>query len=57
MDNEHLEAVGFFETVDSAVGPMRFPGTPAWFSKTHGAVQGPTPRLGEHTDVVLGELR
>jgi crotonobetainyl-CoA:carnitine CoA-transferase CaiB-like acyl-CoA transferase len=56
MSNEHLEAVGFFETVDSDFGPMRFPGNPTWFSKTPGAVQGPTPILGEHNDEVLWEL-
>jgi crotonobetainyl-CoA:carnitine CoA-transferase CaiB-like acyl-CoA transferase len=55
LANEHLEAVGFFETVDSPVGQMRFPGSPTWFSKTPGGVQGPTPRLGEHNDEVLGE--
>lgn len=53
MHNEHLEAVGFFETVDSDYGPLRFPGNPIWFSETPGAVQGPTPRLGEHNDEVL----
>ncbi len=56
LSNPHLEAVGFFETVESPVGPMRLPGVPTWFSKTPGAVQGPTPRLGEHTDEVLKEL-
>ncbi len=56
LTNEHLEAVGFFETVDSGHGPMRFPGNPTWFSKTPGAVQGPTPRLGAHNDEVLGEV-
>ncbi len=53
MDNPHLEAVGFFETVESANGPVRFPGSPVWFSKTPGGVQGPTPRLGADTDAVL----
>ncbi len=56
LTNAHLEQVGFFETVDSDYGPLRFPGNPTWFSKTPGAVQGPTPRLGEHTDQVLAEL-
>jgi crotonobetainyl-CoA:carnitine CoA-transferase CaiB-like acyl-CoA transferase len=56
MSNEHLESVGFFETVDSDFGPVRFPGNPTWFSKTPGAVQGACPQLGEHTDAVLAEL-
>ncbi|WP_280503180.1 CaiB/BaiF CoA transferase family protein [Nocardia farcinica] len=51
----HLEAVGFFETVDSQDGPVRFPGPPAWFSRTPGRVRGPAPRLGAHTDEVLAE--
>jgi crotonobetainyl-CoA:carnitine CoA-transferase CaiB-like acyl-CoA transferase len=54
MHNEHLEAVGFFETVDSDCGPLRLPGNPVWFSKTPGAVQGPAPRLGAHNDQVFG---
>jgi crotonobetainyl-CoA:carnitine CoA-transferase CaiB-like acyl-CoA transferase len=48
MHNEHLEAVGFFETLDSPAGPVRFPGSPVSFSRTPGKVRGPAPRLGEH---------
>jgi len=55
MHNEHLEAVGFFETVDSIHGPVRFPGVPTWFSHTPGRVAGPAPELGEHTQEVLEE--
>ncbi|MQY31137.1 CaiB/BaiF CoA transferase family protein [Nocardia aurantia] len=49
FDDPHLNAVGFFETVDTPQGPVRFPGPPAWFSRTPGHVAGPAPRLGEHT--------
>jgi crotonobetainyl-CoA:carnitine CoA-transferase CaiB-like acyl-CoA transferase len=56
FDNPHLNAVGFFETVDSAHGPVRFPGVPTWFSRTPGRVAGPAPELGAHTREVLGEL-
>lgn len=56
FDNEHLNAVGFFETVDSPHGPVRFPGVPTWFSKTPGQVAGPTPELGANTAEVLAEL-
>ncbi|MBX9642451.1 MAG: CoA transferase [Mycobacteriaceae bacterium] len=56
FDDPQLEAVGFFETVASPHGPVRFPGVPTWFSRTPGAVAGPAPELGEHTAEVLGEL-
>ncbi len=54
--NEHLNAIGFFEEVDSDYGKLRFPGVPTWFSASPGKVHGPAPALGEHTDEVLGEL-
>jgi crotonobetainyl-CoA:carnitine CoA-transferase CaiB-like acyl-CoA transferase len=48
FDDPHLAAIGFFETVESDVGPVRYPGVPTWFSRTPGKVSGPTPHLGEH---------
>jgi crotonobetainyl-CoA:carnitine CoA-transferase CaiB-like acyl-CoA transferase len=56
FDNAHLNAIGFFETVDTPQGKMRFPGVPTWFSATPGHVAGPCPALGEDTDAVLKEL-
>lgn len=56
FDNEHLAAVGFFETVDTPTGPVTLPGVPTWFSASPGKVAGRAPRLGEHTAQVLGEL-
>ena len=56
FDNPHLNAVGFFETVDTPHGPMRFPGVPTWFSRTPGRVAGPAPELGADTADVLAEL-
>jgi crotonobetainyl-CoA:carnitine CoA-transferase CaiB-like acyl-CoA transferase len=56
LDNDHLKAAGFFETVDSPFGAVRFPGVPTWFSRTPGAVAGAAPTLGAHTDEVLAEL-
>jgi crotonobetainyl-CoA:carnitine CoA-transferase CaiB-like acyl-CoA transferase len=56
FDNPHLNEAGFFETVDTPNGPVRFPGTPAWFSRTPGRVAGPAPRLGAHTQEIMDEL-
>jgi crotonobetainyl-CoA:carnitine CoA-transferase CaiB-like acyl-CoA transferase len=56
FDNPHLNAVGFFETVATAHGPVRFPGVPTWFSRTPGRVAGGAPELGAHTQEVLEEL-
>jgi crotonobetainyl-CoA:carnitine CoA-transferase CaiB-like acyl-CoA transferase len=56
FDNPHLNEAGFFETVDTPNGPVRFPGTPTWFSRTPGRIAGPAPRLGAHTQEILDEL-
>jgi crotonobetainyl-CoA:carnitine CoA-transferase CaiB-like acyl-CoA transferase len=56
FDNAHLNAIGFFETIESKQGPVRFPGVPTWFSQTPGKVAGPTPLVGEHTQEVFAEL-
>jgi crotonobetainyl-CoA:carnitine CoA-transferase CaiB-like acyl-CoA transferase len=57
FDNAHLNAIGFFETVDTPRGPVRFPGVPTWFSRTPGRVAGAAPELGANTQEVLEELR
>jgi crotonobetainyl-CoA:carnitine CoA-transferase CaiB-like acyl-CoA transferase len=56
FDNEHLNAIGFFETVPSPYGDVRYPGVPTWFSETPGKVAGYSPALGENTHEVLSEL-
>ena len=56
FDNPHLNAVGFFETVDTPNGKVRFPGVPTWFSRTPGRVAGAAPELGADTQEVLAEL-
>ncbi|UGQ14032.1 CoA transferase [Yinghuangia sp. ASG 101] len=56
FDNPHLNDVGFFETVDSPHGPVRFPGMPTWFSRTPGRVAGPAPALGAHTHEILDRI-
>ncbi|WP_336951149.1 CoA transferase [Sphingobium aromaticivastans] len=55
LTDAHLEEIGFFETVDSSYGPMRFPGIPTWFGKTPGRIVRGAPGLGEHTRSVLRE--
>ena len=56
FDNPHLQEAGFFEMVQTPNGPVRFPGTPAWFSQTPGRIAGPAPRLGAHTQEIMDEL-
>lgn len=56
FDDPQLNAAGFFETVDSPHGPVRFPGVPTWFSRTPGRVAGPAPELGADTAEVLASL-
>jgi crotonobetainyl-CoA:carnitine CoA-transferase CaiB-like acyl-CoA transferase len=56
LSDPHLNAIGFFETVDSPQGPVRFPGVPTWFSRTPGRVAGPAPQLGANTVEVLQEI-
>jgi crotonobetainyl-CoA:carnitine CoA-transferase CaiB-like acyl-CoA transferase len=54
--SNQLDAVGFFETVQTPHGPVRFPGVPTWFSRTPGRVAGPAPELGADTTEVLEQL-
>jgi len=56
FEDEHLNAVGLFQTVDTDHGPVRFPGVPTWFSRTPGRVAGPAPELGADTAQVLEQL-
>jgi crotonobetainyl-CoA:carnitine CoA-transferase CaiB-like acyl-CoA transferase len=56
FDNEQLNAIGFFEEVETPQGKVRFPGVPTWFSATPGHVQGGAPLLGQDTAEVLAEL-
>ncbi|WP_166906372.1 CaiB/BaiF CoA-transferase family protein [Mycobacterium sp. DL440] len=56
FENEHLNAVGLFETVDTQHGQVRMPGVPTWFSRTPGRIAGYAPELGADTAEVLAEL-
>jgi crotonobetainyl-CoA:carnitine CoA-transferase CaiB-like acyl-CoA transferase len=56
FDSPQLNAAGLFETLDTPLGKVRFPGVPTWFSRTPGRVAGPAPELGADTADVLAEL-
>src|SRR2546430_9444670 len=43
------------QVTDPEVGPIRHAGSLLEFSSTPGAIQGPAPTSGEHTDAVLAE--
>jgi crotonobetainyl-CoA:carnitine CoA-transferase CaiB-like acyl-CoA transferase len=57
LQDPHLEAVGFFKRRDHPTeGPLvEMAGLGTW-SRTPPVMARPAPRLGEHTDEVLGEL-
>jgi crotonobetainyl-CoA:carnitine CoA-transferase CaiB-like acyl-CoA transferase len=55
FNNEHLNAIGFFETINDEHGSTRFPGIPTWFSRTPGKIASSAPRLGADTDAILAE--
>ncbi len=56
FDNPHLNAVGFFEPIESDYGKLTYPGVPTWFGASPGKVRGPAPRLGEHNAELKAEL-
>ncbi len=56
VHEQALAAGMVVEVDDSRFGPMKQPGIPLKLRSTPGAVQGRAPRLGEHTEQVLGQL-
>jgi crotonobetainyl-CoA:carnitine CoA-transferase CaiB-like acyl-CoA transferase len=53
----HLRAIQFFQrVVHPTEGPLRQPAPPIGLSKTPGSVDGPAPRLGEHSRAILQQL-
>jgi len=53
----HYLARGIIESITAADGePLKVPGVIPKLSRTPGAIRTPAPRLGEHTDEVLGEI-
>jgi crotonobetainyl-CoA:carnitine CoA-transferase CaiB-like acyl-CoA transferase len=57
MEDEHLRARGFWETVaHAAAGEWDMEG-PVWrMSRTPAHVRLPAPRFGEHTECILRDL-
>ncbi|HRD75402.1 MAG TPA: CoA transferase [Hyphomicrobiaceae bacterium] len=56
MDNEQVVHNGLLEPVHQpGLGLLRQPRPAARFERTPASIQGPAPRLGEHTDDVLRE--
>ena len=55
--DEQLEALGVWaEVPHPELGDLRLIGTPVSIDRSRGAARRHPPRLGEHTDEVLGEL-
>ena len=56
-DDPHLAATGFWQTMEHPdLGTLRYPGVPAQFSRTPGAIRRAPPKLGEHSVEILGEI-
>ncbi|MDH3701440.1 MAG: CoA transferase [Alphaproteobacteria bacterium] len=57
IDNDQIVASGLIEEHDfPGIGRVRQPRPAARFDKTPAGIQGPAPRLGEHSREVLAEL-
>lgn len=55
LHDPHLQAVGFFTEQETPLGTVRYPGMPAWFSRTPGQITNPAPALGQDSRAVLAE--
>jgi crotonobetainyl-CoA:carnitine CoA-transferase CaiB-like acyl-CoA transferase len=58
LDDPHIKAMGFFQPTEFPGAPRPAPlaKVPVWLSRTPGAIRHRAPKLGEHTDRILGEL-
>jgi crotonobetainyl-CoA:carnitine CoA-transferase CaiB-like acyl-CoA transferase len=58
LDDPHIKAMGFFQEVEFPGAPRPAPiaKAPVWLSETPGSIRHRAPKLGEHTDKILGEL-
>jgi formyl-CoA transferase len=56
LDDAHMRAVGFFgEQEHPSEGLLRTIGIPQQWSESPATLRHPAPRLGEHTEELLGE--
>ncbi len=54
VDDHHLNARGYFVEVEHPIiGRAKIPGIPLKLSKTPGAVDRPSPLVGEHNELIL----
>jgi crotonobetainyl-CoA:carnitine CoA-transferase CaiB-like acyl-CoA transferase len=58
LDDPHIKAVGFLQPTEYPGAPRPAPlaKVPVWLSETPGSIRHRPPKLGEHTDKILGEL-
>jgi crotonobetainyl-CoA:carnitine CoA-transferase CaiB-like acyl-CoA transferase len=56
FDDPQLRHRGMVATMDTAAGPMRFPGPPIHLSETPASLRTPPPVFGADTDAVLAGL-
>lgn len=58
LDDRHIKEMGYLKPLDfpGLPGPAPVMETPLRLSRTPASVRGRAPVLGEHTDVILGEL-
>ncbi len=55
LEDEHLDAVGFWQDRETDAGPLRMSGIPVRFSATPGEIGDPGPALGADSRAVLEE--
>jgi crotonobetainyl-CoA:carnitine CoA-transferase CaiB-like acyl-CoA transferase len=55
-DSQIVENEYITDYNDPSIGPIKVVGLPVKFSKTPGAVGGPSPELGQDTDEVLSTI-
>ncbi len=56
VSDPHLKQRGYFEEIEHPViGRAKLPGIPFKMSASPGAIERPSPRLGEHNEFILGK--